>query len=324
MNKEIYKDTGSGLFPDDQIVIDSTGYAVADYSDESGLFGLRESYVYSQHNNCLSPDNVLVTSGVKESLLLIALYSQGKRNLIGIPEIAWPGYAKVFGGLGYELTFYKHDCITSITEATKSCSMVVLNNPHNPTGVTLNKHDIETISEKARSNNCLLVIDECLLHYSLGSSERTFLDNDNTHTLVVDSISKWGGMPGLRVGFINAHTTLIRDLVNVKSDFINPVSSIAQIVASRNMSKMSNWALKEKETSQSIINLMGRLVEKEDYEVIGTLTQYMWIKSNKAKADDFLTFNGHTFEIINGQHFGANKRYARFNYRQCARVLNGH
>ena len=321
VKKAVLADSGGGLYTGDLITADFQSSVIADYSNEFGSQELRASYVENQYENSISPENVLVTSGVKEGLLLLALLFQGEGNRVGIADIAWPGFSKIFGGMNYYIEYYRYNSVHSIEEISKTCSILVVNNPHNPTGFFFSDVEMQRIIEIAKRNGCLLVVDECLFHYSFGECNRFPIQIESTNVVVVDSLSKWAGMPGLRVGFINTHRSLIEELMKIKCKFLNPVSSVAQKTAERNMERLSKWAVDENKSSMDMLAKVSNLFVREGYEIVGCLVQYMWIKTGMNVEDSKLSIKGREFKVVKGETFGAENHYARFNYRQCERAL---
>lgn len=322
VKKAVLADAGGGLYSDALMKTQVKISTVADYTCEFGLHELRARYVESQYANHITTDNVLVTSGVKEGLMLLALFFQRKEKSVAISDIAWPGFAKIFGGLDYDIKRYSYTSIRSIEDASKRCSVLIVNNPHNPTGFFFSCAEMKKIVAVTKENGCMLIIDECLAHYSFGDCERFSAQVDDTHVAVVDSLSKWAGMPGLRVGFINACKSLIDNLVEIKCRFLNPVSSVAQVTAAENMNNFSKWAKAEKEKSKKVLDTVSGLIAGEGYEVTGLLVQYMWLKAGERIQNGKLGIQGIEFKVVGGETFGADKQYARFNYRQCEQALN--
>jgi len=102
---------------------------------------------------------------------------------------------------------YRYDC-NDIIEffSDKNLDMLVLINPDNPSGNYLFKEDVYKLIEWSKNNNIVLVIDESFIDFVDAEANATFLDQDlldqNKHLIVVKSISKSFGVPGLRLGIL--------------------------------------------------------------------------------------------------------------------------
>ncbi len=82
---------------------------------------------------------------------------------------------------------------------------LILINPDNPTGNYIPKADVQRLVSWCKKQSILLVIDESFLDFS-DEENATLLDTDyldaNPHLIVVKSISKSYGVPGIRLGIL--------------------------------------------------------------------------------------------------------------------------
>lgn len=83
---------------------------------------------------------------------------------------------------------------------------ILLINPDNPSGNFIPKSDVLTLAEWCSQRSVKLVVDESFVDFSIGYTDNTLLSNDlldKYHNLmVVKSISKSFGVPGLRLGVL--------------------------------------------------------------------------------------------------------------------------
>ena len=88
----------------------------------------------------------------------------------------------------------------------KDISMLVLINPDNPSGNYILKKDILDLIKWADEKDILLVVDESFMDFSDVEENPTFLVqsilDENPNLIVVKSISKSFGVPGLRLGVL--------------------------------------------------------------------------------------------------------------------------
>lgn len=88
----------------------------------------------------------------------------------------------------------------------KDIDMLILINPDNPSGNYLFKEDVYNLIEWSKNNNIKLVIDESFIDFVDCEQNATFLNQElldgNKHVIVVKSISKSFGVPGLRLGIL--------------------------------------------------------------------------------------------------------------------------
>lgn len=96
----------------------------------------------------------------------------------------------------------------------KDISYLLLINPDNPSGNFIPKQDLLTLAIWCSERNIRLIVDESFVDFSNNFIENTLLDNNLLETypniVVLKSISKSYGVPGLRLGILaSADTELI-------------------------------------------------------------------------------------------------------------------
>lgn len=108
---------------------------------------------------------------------------------------------------------------------------VLLINPDNPSGNFIPFNDLLRLADWAESTGTRLVIDESFVDFSAGYRDNTLLRNDILekfpHLVVMKSISKSYGVPGIRLGILcSSDEELIRELK--KSVSIWNINSFAE------------------------------------------------------------------------------------------------
>lgn len=96
----------------------------------------------------------------------------------------------------------------------KSIDMLLLINPDNPSGNFIPKADVEKLATWCRERNIQLVVDESFVDFSDDFLHNSLLSDETLEAypnlLVMKSISKSYGVPGLRLGILaSSNTTLI-------------------------------------------------------------------------------------------------------------------
>ncbi|NDV60034.1 aminotransferase class I/II-fold pyridoxal phosphate-dependent enzyme [Bacteroides sp. 519] len=88
----------------------------------------------------------------------------------------------------------------------KKLSVMLLINPDNPSGNFIEKPDLFILANWAQKQNILLIIDESFVDFSAESYQNTLITNDilekYQNLVVIKSISKSYGVPGLRLGLM--------------------------------------------------------------------------------------------------------------------------
>lgn len=175
------------------------------YGPNAGLPELRRA-IAAWHG--ADPDEVLVTCGSSGALfgLFLAFVEPGDEVLI--PDPGYPAYealARLSGAVArrYPLDAGFRLSAEAFVAALDACPLVrlaVLNAPSNPTGGGVGREDLERVARACEARGVLLVSDE--VYRELHFGERCPSLRDVTTTgIVVNSVSKAWGAPGLRVGW---------------------------------------------------------------------------------------------------------------------------
>jgi len=180
-------------------------------------------------------------SGMKINSLLIAKYFNIKQNYVcvgnGAAELIKSLMSQLNGKIGiisptFEeypnrkstndiITFYPQNKNFSyeVKELqtfyeNKNISSLLIVNPDNPSGNFIPPKELLTLAQWTKNKNIQLIIDESFVDFSDASTNNTLLqDNileEFTNLIVIKSISKSYGVPGIRLGVIaSADTNLI-------------------------------------------------------------------------------------------------------------------
>ncbi len=93
----------------------------------------------------------------------------------------------------------------------KNISALLLINPDNPSGNFITKEDILLLATWAKAREIVFIVDESFVDFATGSTENSLLHNEILESfknlIVIKSISKSYGVPGLRLGVIATSDT---------------------------------------------------------------------------------------------------------------------
>ena len=157
--------------------------------------------------------DVLPTIGSKE--LVAWLPSILRANTVLYPKVAYPTY--LVGSMIHD----SESIAVEIDAATWPKSDIAwINSPSNPTGRVHSKSELETVIAYARSNNSLVVSDECYLNFpDTGPSPISILKlagGNNKNLLAVHSMSKRSNLAGYRAGLIVGDADVIAEIREVR------------------------------------------------------------------------------------------------------------
>ena len=162
--------------------------------------------------------HILVGNGAAE---LINALGHVARGTIAVNLPAFNEYVRCFKNcvireIDNSKIDYKMD-VETIKNAIRECDYTAVINPDNPSGFMLDKEEVLALAKVAKEANHKLIIDESFVDFADGKRRFTLLDNDfikaNPNVIVIKSISKSYGVPGLRLGLLaTSDTKLIKAL----------------------------------------------------------------------------------------------------------------
>lgn len=176
-------------------------------------------------------DSIVVGPGAEALLTPILSSLQPRRALIPVP--AFSEYTSVCERLKIEFAFFPLQRSELFrTPVDRLCrliekepySVVLLNNPHNPSGAVLESHEVRRIFDAAASSGATLLLDEAFIDYvphaSLVREAAT-----QPALVVLRSLTKFYGCPALRIGYAVAHPDTIRAIRSLLPTW--PVTQLA-------------------------------------------------------------------------------------------------
>jgi len=201
------------------------------YPDGSGFY--LKSKLSKKYG--LPPEQIILGNGSNELIELIirTFLSPGEQVIQPFPTFLV--YEKVVLGAGCEihsipLSNFNIDLNAILRAITSKTKLIFLNNPNNPTGLAITKHDM---AEFLRSvpDDILVLLDEAYIEFvsDEGLANGLQLLNEFPMLIVCRTFSKLYGLAGLRVGYGFSSETLIDYMNRVRQPF--NVNSLAQVAA---------------------------------------------------------------------------------------------
>lgn len=172
---------------------------------------LLERMIAERHD--MKPEQVIVTSGATEAIYLIA---QAFRQKAVIPQPTFSEYEDAC-----QLFPRKADVVSIKSGKQLSGKMLWLCNPNNPTGEVYDQLYIDRMMAEYEA----VVIDQSYENYTNAHVMNPRWGARTPYSIQIHSMTKNYGVPGLRLGYITAHESLISRVRN----YIRPwsVSSLA-------------------------------------------------------------------------------------------------
>ncbi len=238
-----------------------------DYPQVNGLHSLREKIANMYIG--ATADNVLVTIGASEANTLVAAtILQPDDNMIRFR----PTYEQLSGNainLGFEVRTVEMiesegwaldtDSLKQATD--KDTRIIHVVNPNNPTGRILADKDRQALVASADSVGAWIVADEVYAGTELDSDTptRSFW-GEYERVIVVNSMSKAFGLPGLRLGWLIAPTGVVEECWR-RHEY-------ASIAATMFSMKLADYALAE--TAREKLRARARRLIRRGFNTLTT------------------------------------------------------
>ena len=162
----------------------------------------------------VSPDHILPAGGAAELIRIVMEREQGKVGMV------WPTFEEYPNRLGEEqrvvftpsrpgFRYTVDDLMQFFGE--NPVSLLVVINPDNPSGNFLSRADVLRLATWTGQHGIRLLMDESFLDFSQAGVEDTLIDDATLEAhpgmIVIKSISKSYGVPGIRLGVLASGDT---------------------------------------------------------------------------------------------------------------------
>jgi len=302
------------LFPMDGLPFPSLYH----YSNSMGTPELRRKLAEFFLKNYDVPVNyekeILITAGSKAAIhfAFMAILNPGDEVLIPEPFwVSYPEQVKLCYGVPVNVPYYKtvYDFESFITSKTK---IIIINNPHNPTGYVYSKDEIKHLLKLAEKYDLWLFSDEA---YSEFVNDGSFvspgsIDREKAHTVVFNSISKNYGISGWRLGYVIANEKLVFNILKVNQHIITCPATILEYYVEKYFYDILEH------TNPQIRALIDKRKEIADYmasiglkTLPGSATFYFFVSiaPTRLTSEEFCTrlLFEHSISVVPGLGYGA-------------------
>lgn len=182
----------------------------------------------------IEPDEVLTFAGAEEAIfcLVNVLLGPGDHAVV-----TWPGYQSLYEiarATGADVTLHELreadawaiDVDRLRREVTPATRLIVVNAPHNPTGMLPDSVTFDTVVEIAREAGATLLLDEVYRGLEFDAAARLPAGADSLPTAVsLGVMSKTYAMAGLRLGWLASHDRGLLERIAAFKDYTTICSS---------------------------------------------------------------------------------------------------
>lgn len=224
-------------FPDEDgpvEILDAARSAITDganqYAPGQGLAVLRHAIAAHQdhfYGLAVNPQTeVIVSTGATESIAAAILAFAGPGDEVLTFEPFYDSYGAVIGLSGATHTTapllapdFQPDAASLEAAFTERTRIVVVNNPHNPTGSMFTRPALEQIVLLAERHGAIIVTDEVYEHLTFGSEHVPIatLPGAAERTLTISSAGKTFSVTGWKVGWLTGPAELVAQVRTVKT-----------------------------------------------------------------------------------------------------------
>lgn len=215
------------------------------YTDTLGIKELRERWaqkVTQKTGVSYAMEEVGFTAGAKQALFnsVFAAFESGDEVIIPAPYwVTFPEQVRLAGATPVFLPTEKHDFQIDLGELaamiTPRTRGIILNTPHNPTGVVYGADVLRGIARLAIQHDLTVIFDEC--YDELVYAPATHLNivklvpEMKVRTVLIGSFSKTYCMAGWRAGFVAAPQLMIKAISNLQSHVASNPCNLVQYAA---------------------------------------------------------------------------------------------
>ncbi len=186
------------------------------YTPSNGILPLRETVseeIYKDYNVNINPDQILITPGGKPTIFYSSLILGGESNEIIYPDPGFPIYRSMInfsGAKGVPLQLCEEDNFEINIDKlerliTNKTSLIIINNPNNPTGSFMNRSKIDKIVTLLEKYPDIYILSDEIYSKIIFSDQKmpSFLNYEKLHErlIVLEGWSKTFCMTGWRLGW---------------------------------------------------------------------------------------------------------------------------
>ena len=197
--------------------VERAGPLLAEHGEPGpGIAELRAAIAarYSREGTATRPEQILVTSGARAALTLLAAHFRPRVAVVEIPTffdalrvLRAPGTRLV--GCGVTTDGWDLDQLRDAFAAARGQLAYLVPDFHNPTGALMPPHTRRTVTQLAAEHQVTLVVDETMRDLDLRDQPKPAPRMRGALLIGSTSKSIWGG---LRIGWIRAPASLVREL----------------------------------------------------------------------------------------------------------------
>ena len=291
-------------FPvDDQLIeiikskVDENIHQYAPMGGNPKLLGELSRLTLEQYGRSVHPsEEILVTAGATQAIFtaIQALVNKGEEVVILDPSYdCYEQPIVLTGGVPVHVQMAE-DFLPDwqkIREAVnKNTKMMIINNPHNPSGRVWRDDDYVALEELMNDHPQLLLLsDEVYEYITFEKRHRSVnsLENIRNRSIIVSSFGKTFHITGWKMGYMIAPPTMMKEIKKVHQFLVFCVNSVAQEVLAEYLRKIDVSKLGS--FYQQKRDLFRSLMAGSRFELLPSEGSYFQVASYKSISDELDT-----------------------------------
>ncbi len=215
------------------------------YTPVSGFLDLREAVCFKlkrDNNLDYKPENIVVSTGAKQSLAnaILALVDEGEEVIIPTPYwVTYSELVKIARGKVVEIRSTvenKFKITPQELEAaiTPKSKVFLFSSPCNPSGAVYSKDELKALADVFRKYPNIYILSDEIYEYInfVGAHESIAqFDDLKERIIIINGLSKGFAMTGWRLGYIAANTEVAKACEKLQGQFTSGTNSITQKAA---------------------------------------------------------------------------------------------
>ncbi len=217
------------------------------YTPPDGIPALKKAvvrYTEEHYHKLVSADNVLVSGGAKQALMVLLHSILDPKEEVIFPAPYWVSYpemVKLAGGVPVVVTAEDGTFCPSVREITEAVGSytkaIILNSPNNPSGAMYSRDFIGEMVEFCEKKSIYLIMDDIYNRLVFdGKSAPLCYDwmkapLEQSKLVVINGVSKTYAMTGFRIGWAIANRELTDAMGNIQSQQTSGPSAPSQWAA---------------------------------------------------------------------------------------------
>ena len=246
-NKAINLAQGFPNYPIDtqlqNLISEHSAYDVHQYAPMQGNVTLRQEIaqlINTKYKCKIDPnENVLITAGATQGIFttIQALVSAGEEVIILDPSYdCYEVPILLVGGSPIHISLdekFRPDWQKINDSVSSKTKMIIINSPHNPSGVLWEESDMLLLVELVKKHPKLIVLSDEVYEFITFEKKHisaAFNEILRERSVIVSSFGKTFHVTGWKVGYLTAPKSLLAEIIKVHQYLVFSVNSLAQSV----------------------------------------------------------------------------------------------